>query len=79
MRTKLAAMVCGALVLAATAANAQPPINGHARVQSLSAFGRASGPARAQGTVFHSLAQGTQWFPNPDRGPFAPPCSGASC
>ncbi len=82
MKANPAVLALGAFLLlpnVADAAVAQARI-GQTHARSLSgAFGRADGHGVRQGPVFRSTSQSTQWFPNPDRGPFPMPCSGASC
>jgi hypothetical protein len=83
MKANLAVMAVGAFLLmpnAADTALAQTRIDGQTHARSLrGAFGRADARIVRQAPVFRSASQPTQWFPNPDRGPFPMPCSGASC
>jgi hypothetical protein len=82
MKAKLAVIALGALVLMADGANAQHRTSGQAHVRHLSpAFGQAYGyapreapQAQLSAGAYESYSQGSQSYPNPDRGPYPTPC-----
>jgi hypothetical protein len=81
MKAKLAVFALGALVLMANGANAQHRTSGQTHVRHLSRmFGQAYGYApseaprfRSSGGAYESYSQGSQSYPNPDRGPYPTP------
>ena len=85
MKTKLAIMVLGALVLTANGAGAQPRENSHTHIRHPSRiFGQSYGYAprvvqryRLSAGVYESYSQGRQSYPNPDRGPYPAPVGAA--
>jgi hypothetical protein len=82
MKAKLAIIAFGALALMANGANAQHRTNGHSQVRHVSrTFGQAYGyvpsvsaPYLSPGGMYESYSQGSQSYPNPDRGPYPTPC-----
>jgi hypothetical protein len=81
MSRKLAIITFGALALMANGANAEHRTSGHSEARHVSrAFGQAYGyvPAasgyQSPGGIYESNSQGTQSYPNPDRGPYPTPC-----
>jgi hypothetical protein len=82
MKAKLAVIALGALVLMANGANAQHRTSGQTHVRHLSpTFGQAYGYApreapqlQSSGGLYESYSQGSQSYPNPDRGPYPTPC-----
>jgi hypothetical protein len=82
MKAKLAIVVAlGALALMANGANAQYRIGGQTNIRHLSRiFGQAYGYAsvekrryRSPVGAHESYSQGSQSYPNPDRGPYPTP------
>ena len=77
MKAKLAVIALGGLALMANGANAQHWTSGQTHVRHLSrVFGQAYGyapkaPQFRSGGVYES--QGSQSYPNPDRGPYPTP------
>jgi hypothetical protein len=82
MTAKLVIIAFGALALMVNGANAQHRTNGHSQVRHVSrTFGQAYGyvPGAASvyqspGGIYESNSQGSQSYPNPDRGPYPTPC-----
>jgi hypothetical protein len=82
MKAKLAVIALGALVLMANGAIAQHRTGGQMHVRHLSpTFGQAYGYApseapqfQSSGGLYESYSQGSQSYPNPDRGPYPTPC-----
>jgi hypothetical protein len=80
MSAKLVIIAFGALALMVNGANAQHRANGHSQVRH-GTFGQAYGyvpgaasPYQSPGGIYESYSQGSQSYPNPDRGPYPTPC-----
>jgi hypothetical protein len=87
MKTKIAAIVLGALALNAFGATAEAKQHSDAQLRQLSrTFGHAGArvtvdvPTRVptSASTYESFSLGRQSYPNPDRGPYPAPC-GTGC
>jgi hypothetical protein len=83
MKTRLAFIVLGALVLTAVGATAQAKPHSAVQLRDLSRQAVANAQIRVPslptaGNAYESYSLGRQSYPNPDRGPYPTPC-GTAC